>query len=59
MAGIIGADNQFGQDFGHPTAGLQGTILAVYEVRPCVRGGNSNSREYSTDSEPSAVMVID
>lgn len=33
MAGIIGADNQFGKDFGHPTAGLQGTILAVYEVR--------------------------
>jgi hypothetical protein len=32
MAGIIGADNQFGMDFGHPDAGLQGTILAVYEV---------------------------
>lgn len=34
MAGIIGANNQFGKDFGHPGAGLQGTILAVYEVRP-------------------------
>ena len=33
MAGIIGADNEFGMNFGHPDAGLQGTILAVYEVR--------------------------
>jgi hypothetical protein len=33
MAGIIGANNKFGNDFGHPSAGLQGTILAVYEVR--------------------------
>jgi hypothetical protein len=32
MAGIIGADNQFGKDFGHPSASLQGTILAIYEV---------------------------
>ncbi|KAL2004764.1 hypothetical protein VTN00DRAFT_3292 [Thermoascus crustaceus] len=35
MAGIIGAKNQFGKDFDHPSAGLQGTILAVYEVGAC------------------------
>lgn len=32
MSGIIGANNQFGKDFGHPNAGQQGTIAAVYEV---------------------------
>ncbi|MCJ1302408.1 hypothetical protein MMC08_005211 [Hypocenomyce scalaris] len=36
MAGIIGADNEFGMNFGHPDAGLQGTILAVYEIGACV-----------------------
>lgn len=35
MAGIIGANNQFGRDFGHPGAGLQGTILAIYEIGAC------------------------
>jgi hypothetical protein len=35
MAGIIGADNQFGRDFGHPSPSLQGTILAIYEVSRC------------------------
>jgi hypothetical protein len=37
MAGIIGADNQFGKDFGHPSASLQGTILAIYEVSISIR----------------------
>ena len=32
MAGFIGADNQFRKDFNHPSAGLQGTLLAVYKV---------------------------
>lgn len=35
MAGIIGANNQFGRDFGHPSASLQGTILAIYEIGAC------------------------
>jgi hypothetical protein len=39
MSGIIGADNQFGKDFGHPNAGLQGTIAAVYEVNPSAKEG--------------------
>lgn len=29
----IGADNQFGRDFGHPDPTTQGTIVAIY-VRP-------------------------
>jgi hypothetical protein len=37
IASIIGADNQFGKDFGHPNPGLQGTILAMYEVRKYLR----------------------
>ncbi|KAJ9494348.1 hypothetical protein LTR99_000004 [Exophiala xenobiotica] len=32
MANLIGADNQFGKDFGHPDPGLQGTIVAIYEL---------------------------
>ena len=32
MANLIGADNQFGKDFGHPDAALQGTIVAIYEL---------------------------
>jgi sugar porter (SP) family MFS transporter len=32
MANLIGADNQFGQDFDHPDEGLQGTIVAIYEL---------------------------
>lgn len=35
MAGIIGTDNQFGLDLNHGSAGLEGTILAVYDVRIC------------------------
>ncbi|KAK8204305.1 hypothetical protein M8818_005150 [Zalaria obscura] len=32
MANLIGADNQFGKDFNHPDAGMQGTIVAIYEL---------------------------
>jgi MFS family permease len=32
MAGLVGADNQFGRDFNHPQSGLLGTIVAIYEV---------------------------
>jgi MFS family permease len=32
MAGLVGADNQFGHDFNHPESGLLGTIVAIYEV---------------------------
>ncbi|KAG6826594.1 hypothetical protein H0H92_015211 [Tricholoma furcatifolium] len=30
MSGIIGANNQFGEDFGHPNPTTQGTIVAIY-----------------------------
>ncbi|KAF8464512.1 general substrate transporter [Gautieria morchelliformis] len=32
MAGIIGADNQFGRDFNHPDPTTQGTIVAIYDI---------------------------
>ncbi|KAJ7194968.1 general substrate transporter [Mycena pura] len=32
MSGIIGADNQFGHDFGHPDPTSQGTIVAIYDI---------------------------
>ncbi|KAJ7819184.1 general substrate transporter [Mycena olivaceomarginata] len=32
MSGIIGADNQFGRDFGHPDPTTQGTIVAIYDI---------------------------
>ncbi|KAJ6542846.1 general substrate transporter [Mycena capillaripes] len=32
MSGIIGADNQFGKDFGHPNPTTQGTIVAIYDI---------------------------
>ena len=32
LSGIIGADNQFGQDFGHPDANTQGLIVSVYQL---------------------------
>ncbi|KAJ7656218.1 general substrate transporter [Mycena rosella] len=32
MSGIIGADNQFGRDFGHPNPTTQGTIVAIYDI---------------------------
>ncbi|ETS74271.1 hypothetical protein PFICI_14137 [Pestalotiopsis fici W106-1] len=37
MAGIIGADNRFGRDFGHPDADMQGNITALYDIG-CVFG---------------------
>lgn len=30
MSGLIGADNQFGRDFGNPDANLQGVITSIY-----------------------------
>jgi hypothetical protein len=32
MSGIIGADNQFGRDFGSPNEDLQGIIVSIYDV---------------------------
>ncbi|KAK4949872.1 hypothetical protein LTR10_011714 [Elasticomyces elasticus] len=32
LSGLIGADNQFGQDFGHPDANTQGLIVSVYQL---------------------------
>lgn len=32
MSGIIGAQNAFGEDFNHPSADLQGDIVALYNV---------------------------
>lgn len=32
MANLIGADNEFGKTFDHPGPGLQGTIVAIYEL---------------------------
>ncbi|KIY50131.1 general substrate transporter [Fistulina hepatica ATCC 64428] len=32
MSGLIGADNQFGKDFGHPDSTAQGTIVAIYDI---------------------------
>jgi MFS family permease len=32
LSGIIGADNQFGQDFNHPDANTQGLIVSVYQL---------------------------
>jgi len=37
MAGIIGTDNRFGQDFHHPNADMQGNITALYDIG-CVLG---------------------
>ncbi|ORY69994.1 general substrate transporter [Pseudomassariella vexata] len=37
MAGIIGADNRFGQDFNHPEADMEGNITALYDIG-CVIG---------------------
>ena len=38
MSGIVGAPNRFARDFGNPDAGMQGNIVALYDVRlqsPC------------------------
>ncbi|QLI74408.1 Sugar transporter STL1 [Metarhizium brunneum] len=32
MSGLIGADNQFGKQFNHPDAGLQGTLTSIYDI---------------------------
>lgn len=32
MSGIVGADNRFARDFNQPDAGLQGDIVALYDV---------------------------
>lgn len=32
MSGIVGAENRFARDFGHPDAGMQGNIVALYDV---------------------------
>lgn len=32
LSGLIGADNQFGQDFDHPDANTQGLIVSVYQL---------------------------
>ncbi|KIJ53831.1 hypothetical protein M422DRAFT_73963 [Sphaerobolus stellatus SS14] len=32
MSGIIGANNQFGEDFNHPSPTMQGTIVAIYDI---------------------------
>ncbi|RYP23375.1 hypothetical protein DL767_008829 [Monosporascus sp. MG133] len=37
MAGIIGADNRFGRDFGNPDPAMQGNITALYDIG-CVLG---------------------
>lgn len=33
MSGIIGAENQFGNDFNNPDANMQGLIVSIYDVR--------------------------
>lgn len=37
MSGLVGADNRFGRDFGHPDANLQGDIVALYDIG-CIIG---------------------
>ncbi|SPO04696.1 uncharacterized protein DNG_07381 [Cephalotrichum gorgonifer] len=32
MAGIIGADNRFGRDFGNPSVDMQGNITTLYDI---------------------------
>ncbi|KZV76507.1 general substrate transporter [Peniophora sp. CONT] len=32
MSGLVGADNQFGRDFGNPGPTAQGTIVAIYDI---------------------------
>lgn len=32
MSGIIGAENQFGQDFNSPNEDMQGIIVSIYDV---------------------------
>lgn len=37
MAGIVGAENRFGQDFNNPDPAMQGNITALYDIG-CVVG---------------------
>ena len=32
MSGIIGADNAFGRQFGHPDPNMQGIIVSIYDI---------------------------
>lgn len=32
MSGLIGADNEFGQQFGNPDPNLQGIITSIYDI---------------------------
>ena len=43
MAGLIGADNRFGKDFGHPDANMQGNIVALYDVQPLPSSNTNHS----------------
>ena len=37
MANLIGADNRFGKDFGHPGPNMESNIVALYDIG-CVVG---------------------
>ena len=41
MSGLIGANNQFAQDFNHPNAKLQGIITSIYDIG-CAAGALFN-----------------
>jgi hypothetical protein len=48
MSGLIGADNQFGQEFHRPDTKLQGLIVSIYDVRQLLakfQGQALNSNE--------------
>ncbi|KAJ5808777.1 hypothetical protein N7474_010046 [Penicillium riverlandense] len=32
MSGLIGADNEFGKQFGHPNANMQGIMTSIYDI---------------------------
>ena len=32
MSGLIGADNAFGKQFGHPDPNMQGIITSIYDI---------------------------
>ena len=32
MSGLVGADNQFGTQFGHPNANIQGLLVSLYDI---------------------------
>ena len=50
MSGIIGAENRFARDFGHPDADMQGNIVGLYDVlhfpgQPRGWDGSANSTQ--------------